>query len=245
MSINVIIMSRKQIVLATDLRSTNIYHAKIDEENSFEGKIFFNNVSKLYIFDPPHNFVAVSSTGLGTLNGQSFPYLLKKFETTLPNKRLLIKEYAVRLSNFLVEEFNTSPKGKIPNPKINQVIFKVVGFDALRDTGLMYDLTIPNKSNPVEFAKGNFGVFVSGDGENAVQGMENFRKEYQAKIERKIQAAGKLGLPPSKTDIQILENLKNEEVPIQLMKIDELTHYAKTIVDFLSDTYRTCLQFAH
>jgi len=55
------------------------------------GLDFFDGNKKLTVYEAPHNFVAFTYTGSGSINCHQ---LIEDLKLKLPPRRLLIKEYA-------------------------------------------------------------------------------------------------------------------------------------------------------
>lgn len=70
-------------------------------DSSPSGLTFFDGNKKLTVCEPPHNFVAFTYTGSGSINSHQ---LIEDLKQELPTRRLLIREYADALRKLYSEK---------------------------------------------------------------------------------------------------------------------------------------------
>jgi hypothetical protein len=133
----------------------------------------FDNATKLFGFNSPHNYVGVVTYGLAAIGLRTAHSFLPEFEATLPGDRLTIAEFAKQLSNFYLAQWNVSPPPNYTGP---QMTFLVAGYDNNQPYGRVYQFDIPNVPNPVEHQSGGFGLTWGGQREmvdRLLQGYDN------------------------------------------------------------------------
>jgi hypothetical protein len=126
----------------------------------------FDNATKLLrIAD--QDFVAAVTYGAGAI-GHPEPRtahsLLPELEAGLvPKKRPSVEEFAKKLSDFFVDQWNTRMPAGVG---ASDMVFLVAGYDEKQPYGRVFEIQIPSTPAPVEkFAAGVFGPLFGGQGE--------------------------------------------------------------------------------
>jgi hypothetical protein len=95
MSLSIMIASASGIVVVADRRVGSYIHPIVSDEEKFKhfpsGMIFFGGNKKVMVYEPPHNFVALTYTGSGSIDSHQ---LIEDSKEDLPARRLPVKEYA-------------------------------------------------------------------------------------------------------------------------------------------------------
>jgi len=115
----------------------------------------FDNARKVLQFAEPHNFVGAVTYGLGGIGLRSAYSFVPEFESTLPNQRLSVDDYAQRLGNFFMQQWRNTMPSSYQGPGIT---FVVGGFNNGEPYGRVYLIEIPNAPTPVERHSGAFGI---------------------------------------------------------------------------------------
>jgi hypothetical protein len=157
MSLGLIIKGPEGLVLAAESRITlsiNITQGQLP--------VSYDNARKVLKFAAPHNFVGVVTYGLGGIGVRSAYSFLPEFESTLPNNRLPVVDFAQQLSNFFMQQWTTTMPQGYQGPGI---IFVVGGFNVKDPYGKVYLMEIPNAPTPVEQHINGFGISWGGQRE--------------------------------------------------------------------------------
>lgn len=217
MSLGIVVKGSEGIVLAADSRLT--LGAQISmplpqaPQVMVPQQIIVNidNATKLLTFAEPNNWVGAVTYGdavIGTTpndlrTAQSF---VPEFEQNLPHKRLTVKDFSKRLSDFFLERWAEKNMPPASAYKGTGIIFAVGGYDQDKAYGSVYLFSIPQSAEPVEQAPGDFGVTFGGQGEHTQRLMQGY--------DPRILAIAKQTL--SLTDDQV-NSLQAAFVPLTIM----------------------------
>jgi hypothetical protein len=165
MSLGVAIKGPEGVVLAADSRVTLTAVPK-DAAGNKTGdplSVNFDNATKLLSFREPHNFTAAVTYGQAAIGLRTAHSFVPELEVTLPNKRILVKEFATRVSEFFAIQWKAAKMD--PDP---QMTFLIGGFDEGEPYGRIYEIGIPNAPDPKEWqAQNDFGITYGGQNELA------------------------------------------------------------------------------
>lgn len=159
MSLGIAFKGPEGIVLAADSRVT--LTAEVQQP---QGKMFlpstFDNATKLLQITG-HGFVGAVTYGVGAI-GQGEPRtahsFLPEFEDELAKKgngRLSVEEYAIKLSEFFLQQWSALMPGSYSGP---DMIFLVAGFNVGEPYGRVYQFSVPGNPKPLEQNTGQFGA---------------------------------------------------------------------------------------
>jgi hypothetical protein len=167
MSLAIAFKGSEGVVLAADSRVT--ISVTIKDPNTGADWLIpatFDNATKLLKI-AGQNHVAAVTYGIGTI-GHPEPRtahsLLPELEAALdPKKRLSVEDFAKKLSEFFVDQWNTRmPPGVFPG----SMIFIVAGFDEKAAYGRVFEIQIPNAPVPIErLMASEFGPLFGGQQE--------------------------------------------------------------------------------
>lgn len=170
MSLGIIFKGPEGIVLAADSRVTlmTTIKQKQPENQKLVIPATFDNATKLLKING-QDFVGVVTYGLGAI-GMKEPRTvhsyMPEFEVFLAknnSKRLSVKDFSKKFSDFFMEQWNNSdiPKNLPPG---NGITFLIGGYDKKATYGKIFQVIIPFKPEPEEFYKnpGSFGIVYGG-----------------------------------------------------------------------------------
>jgi len=171
MSLGIAVKGSEGIVLAADSRVT--LTAILAQQPGAPANVQvqlpvnFDNATKLLTFGKPNNWIGAVTFGdavIGTTasdlrTAQSF---IPEFEVGLPEERLSVQDFAQKLSDFYLQQWNAKMPPTHPG---GGMVFVVAGFNADQPYGSVYMLNIPNAPTPAEQSPNDFGVTWGGQHE--------------------------------------------------------------------------------
>ena len=168
MSLGIVVKCPEGLVLAAESRIT--LGAKLNTpQGSQQIPVYFDNATKLLSFSEPNISVGVVTYGQAVIGQQlqrTAASFLPEFESGLPKERLTILDFAKKISEFYLKQWQETmpPDDQIAN--IPNMTFVVAGFDINNIYGQVYLIEIPRAPEPVEKNKGNqFGITFGGQNE--------------------------------------------------------------------------------
>lgn len=228
MSLGIVIKGPEGLVLAAESRITLVAQAIAQQGNiqiPQQIPVYFDNATKLLSFSVPNTSIGVVTYGqavIGQLTPRTAASYLPEFEAKLPKERLKVEEFANKISEFFLDQWNKTmpPADQIPN--VPDMTFVIAGFDIDDIYGKVYVVNIPRTPNPVEQTKDiNFGITYGG----------------QHEIVSKIMLGYDLRLP---------ETLKNglNLSPEQLIQFDSLIRQFQLVVPLQILALQDCIDLA-
>lgn len=160
MSLGIVIRAPEGLVLAAESRVTLTVSPPPPEPPIH---VNYDNATKLLNFTNPHNYVGAVTYGVAAIGLRTAHSFIPEFESTLPDERLSIEEFAKRLSNFFMDQWNTVMDPGYSGPSMT---FAIGGFDDAQPYGRAYLLEVPSAPDPVQ--QGNdddFGITWGGQRE--------------------------------------------------------------------------------
>jgi hypothetical protein len=164
MSLGIALKGPEGIVLAADSRVTLFSQMQMPNQPQMLIPASFDNATKL-LRAKGHDFVAAVTYGQGAI-GQQQPRtahsFLPEFEQELGEERLKVQEFAKRLGDFFMKQWQSGNMPITGNPE-NDMIFLVGGYTEKEPYGEVYEVHVP--SNPVPAVKvpvGQFGMVLGG-----------------------------------------------------------------------------------
>jgi len=157
MSLGVVIKGTEGLVIAADSRVT--LEAKRPGQNPIQ--INFDNATKLLTFQEPHKYVAAVTYGLAVIGKRTAHSFMPEFEQDNfknTEERIKIKEYAKKLSDFFLLQWEKSSMPKSSDFKGPGMTFIVGGYDPEAAYGSVYIFDIPNNPDPKQRNMDNFGM---------------------------------------------------------------------------------------
>jgi hypothetical protein len=161
MSLTVTVVCPEGVVVAADSRVTLSYYLDPESTEKTIVQSNFDNATKLMTLKEPHDFVAISTVGAGTISDRTIHSFAAEFQETLGDKRLTIKEYADKLETFYQAQWDK----KEHEDDDLEIQFQVAGLDKGEIYGELYNVTVPKgKGKPIQQIKpGVFNVAWNGD----------------------------------------------------------------------------------
>lgn len=170
MSLGIVIKSPEGIVLAAESRVTLTINGTQGKPAHF---VNYDNATKLFSFNPPHNHIGVVTYGLAAIGQRTAHSFVPEFESTLPPERLSVLEIAQRISQFYMEQWRTNMPSNYTGPNMT---FLVAGFNDIEPYGRVYILDLPRRTDPIEQQANinEFGISWGGQREIVDRLMQGF-----------------------------------------------------------------------
>lgn len=144
MSLGVVVKGPEGLVLAAESRVT--LTAQPDGPNGQALHVNFDHATKVLSFGAPNLAVAAVTYGQAAIGLRSAHSFVPEFESTLPDKRLPVQEFADRMSDFFVGQMAAAhPKG-YAGPDMT---FVVAGFDENQPYGRVFCFHVPRLPKPI------------------------------------------------------------------------------------------------
>jgi len=145
MSLGIVVKGPEGLVLAADSRVT----LQSLQQNQPPIIVNFDNATKLLSFSEPNTFVGVVTYGQAAIGLRTANSFVPEFEERLPTsrKRLKIDDFAKRLSDFFMQQWQAGMPADYTGPAMT---FVVGGFNEAEPYGRVYLIDIPTHPSPVE-----------------------------------------------------------------------------------------------
>lgn len=196
MSLGIVVRGPEGLVLAAESRITLTAQAP--------GKppihVNYDNAKKLLSFNTPHNYIGIVTYGLGAIGLRSAASYIPEFEANLPDDRITIKEFAEKLSEFFISQWENEMPNNYKGPPM---VFVVAGFNEKEPYGRVYSIDIPSKPEP--FEREGFGM--SWGGQRDI--VDRLINGYDVKLPDILKQT--LGLNQEE-----INNVKNSLVPLHM-----------------------------
>ena len=138
MSLGIVVKGPEGLVLAAESRIT--LSAQAPEGPPIH--VNYDNANKLLSFKNPHNYIGVVTYGLGAIGLRSAASYIPEFEANLPDDRITIREFAEKLSEFFMSQWEHEMGNNYRGPPM---VFVVAGFNEREPYGQVYSVDIPSK----------------------------------------------------------------------------------------------------
>lgn len=231
MSLSIIIASINGIVVVADRRVGSYIHPVLVDAEIYRlcpsGMIFFDGNKKLIVYGPPHNFVAFTYTGSGSINSHQ---LIEDLKQELPARRLQIREYTDALLKLYAEDPDRYRFGNEPfSPGDSNNIY-VTGHNQGSPNTFLYQLDLPFSPGPIPMLEDPGGIIVSGVGDHLEAAIEVFRERQIKKLENHISGSRLLGTTASGQEAK-LRLVRNSDVPWTGMLMEEMQEFAEFVIE--------------
>lgn len=231
MSLSIVIASTNGIIVAADRRVGSYIHPVLADAEKFRhfpsGMIFFDGNKKLTVYEPPHNFVAFTYTGSGSINSH---LLIEELKQELPMQRLLIKEYADALLKLYSENPDRYRFGHESfSPDDSNNIY-VTGHNGGSTNTFLYQLDLPSNPGPIPMIENPGGIVVSGVGDHLEAAIKIFRERQIKKLESQIAGSRLLGTSAPSQEAK-LRLVRNSDVPWTGMLMQEMQEFAEFAIE--------------
>jgi hypothetical protein len=122
----------------------------------------FDNATKVLAFRKPNTAVGAVTWGQASIGIRTAHSFIPEFEAALAENRLSVPEFAQRLSDFFVAQWNTV----MPSPYVGpDMVFVVGGFDEGQPYGRIFDSYVPSRPAIVEQQPAGSGLVWGGQRE--------------------------------------------------------------------------------
>lgn len=186
----------------------------------------FDNAKKLLAFSGVHKFIGVITYGLGSLSFRTAQSFMPEFESTLPGERVSVMDFADRMANFFMEQWNNE---KLPDPSTYKgapMVFLVAGFNDGDAYGIICEFNIPFEPH-AKLVKDVKAFGVNWGGQKEI--VDRIIQGYDARILIEIQKELKFD---DKVMMTIQERLipLQLQIPIQIMALQDCVDLANFVM---------------
>ncbi|HUA13134.1 MAG TPA: hypothetical protein VL989_01395 [Candidatus Sulfotelmatobacter sp.] len=222
MSLAITIISPEGIVLAADSRLTVTMKNELADGSKTVIPNYYDNAVKVLNLTKPHNYVAATTYGAGTIGQRTAHSYLKEFQASLGNRRLATKTFAQKLLDFYKKQW-----GEVEHSEDeDKLYFQVAGIDATELYGEAYLVTIPDSTSPhTLIEKGSFSLAWGGQTDTVYR----LAKGYDALIAQELNDSN-LSEEDKQMVLQIL-NSKELNLPIHLYSLQDCIDLARFLID--------------
>ena len=223
MSLGIVFKGPEGIVLAADSRVTlNM----LDRQSNAQIPAHFDNATKLLKVNK-HDYVAAVTYGLGAI-GVTEPRtahsFMPEFENELGDDRLSVEDFAQKLSDFFLKQWNSLMPARSAAPDI---VFLIGGYDDGQPYGRAFEISIPSKPKPIErHPSPEFGMVWGGQREY----VDRLIRGFDDQLLRSIQTVQ--GLDDAARDqlgVQLQGNLQLP-IPFQFLPLQDCVDLAIYLV---------------
>ena len=159
MSLGIVIKGPEGIVLAAESRVT----LTAAQAGAAPLHVNFDNASKLLSFSQPNASIGAVTYGQAAIGLRTAHSFAPEFEGSLPAERLTVRDFACRLSQFFLTQWQATMPADYTGPNMT---FVVAGFNPDDPYGRVYSIDIPRSPAPVEQnASPDFGITWGGQRE--------------------------------------------------------------------------------
>jgi hypothetical protein len=230
MSLSIVIASTNGIVVAADRRVGSYIHPVLVDAEKYKlcpsGMVFFDGCKKLTVYEPPHNFVAFTYTGSGSINSHQ---LIEDLKPELPARRLPVREYADALLKLYSENPSQYRFGQEPFSSDDSNNIYVIGYNEGSAEAFLYQLDLPFKPGPTQMGMHPGGIMVSGVGD--IQGaIDIFRERQIKKLENQIAGSRLLGTSALSHEAK-LRLVRSSDIPWRGMLLQEMQDFAEFAIE--------------
>jgi hypothetical protein len=230
MSLGVIIASTHGIVVAADRRVGSYIHPNLVDAEKYRicpsGMVFFDGCKKLSVYEPPHNFVAFTYTGSGSVDSHQ---LIEDLKQEIPARRLPIREYADALLKLYSDNPDHYRLGHEPFSTNASNNIYVTGYNQGSANAFLYQVDLPFKPGPTQMDMHPGGIMVSGVGDHLDAAIEIFRQTQIKKLENQIAGSRIVGTPATNQEAN-LRLYRKGDVPWAGMLMQEMQEFAELAI---------------
>ncbi|MBN2878287.1 MAG: hypothetical protein JXN65_01535 [Clostridia bacterium] len=233
MSLGIVIKSPEGLVLAAESRVTMGIKMKAPAGN-LDTHVYFDNATKLLSFASPNSHIGVVTYGqavIGKKTPRTAASFLPEFESTLPEERLTVEEFAKRISAFYMKQWLKEMPANENGGKPINMSFIVAGYDKNDVLGKVYVIDIPGSPEPKERCAGEtFGITFGGQTEIMTRLMMGYDMRLAPMLKKELNLSSE---QQAKFDTVI--NRYQTAVPFQVFAlqdcIDLANFYIKTTIE--------------
>lgn len=163
MSLGIVLKGTEGVVLAADSRITVSAKRQLPNGEVQPFTVNYDNAKKLIGFpNTKHRYVGAITYGHALIGNRPAHSFIPEIEINLPDERVKVEEYAKILSDFYLKQWQ---KSDLPNdvPAGNGMTFAVAGYNKGEAYGRVYGFSIPDRPQPEEHSKKEFGITWGGE----------------------------------------------------------------------------------
>lgn len=231
MSLSFMIASTNGTVVVADRRVGSYIHPVVSDAELFRhfpyGQIFFDGNKKVTVYEAPHNFVAFTYTGSGSINSHQ---LIEDLKQELPAQRLQIREYADALLKIYSENPEQYRFGSGPFSQDDSNNIYVVGYNEGSSNTFLYQLDLPHNPGPEPEMEDAGGMIISGVEDHIDAAIEIFKERQIKKLEKQIAGSRLLGTATSRQEAK-LRLVRSSRVPWMGMSMQEMQEFAEFVIE--------------
>jgi hypothetical protein len=221
MSLGIVVKGPEGLVLAADSRVT----LGSQQPGQPPTLVNFDNATKLLSFGEPsianpHRYIGAVTYGQAAIGLRTANSFAPEFEEKLPDKRIEVSEFAKRLSDFFIEQWQSVMPEKYTGPSMT---FVVGGFNDGEPYGRVYLIEIPNAPAPIEQnpQPGEFGITWGGQREF----VDRLLQGYDHRLPKLIQDALHLKSAQMSGLEKTLQPLQMS-IPVQMLALQDCVNLA-------------------
>jgi len=216
MSLGMVVKGPEGLVLAAESRVT--LTATPPQGPAIQ--VNFDNATKLLSFADVHSYVGAVTYGLAAIGLRTAYSFMPEFEANLPNNRLSIGDFARRLSEFFIGQWQTAMPQEYQGPNMT---FVVAGFNEGEPYGRVFVFDIPGNPNAVEHHSGpnEFGITWGGQR----QFVDRLISGYDGMLIPVLAQELNLQPPQVQQMVQVLQRLQMQ-IPLQAMPLQDCVDLA-------------------
>lgn len=231
MSLSVMIASASGIVVVADRRVGSYIHPVISDAEKFShftsGMLFFDGNKKVTVYESPHNFVAVTYTGSGSIDSHQ---LIEDLMEELAAGRLPVKEYADALLTVYSKDPDRYRLGYGPFESDTSNCIYVTGYDEGSGRPLLYQIDLPFNPGPTPKGMHPSGILISGEDDHIDAALGLLRQRKITKLERQIAGNRLIGIPTAMQEAE-LRIVRGGGIQWQGMSLGEMQACAEFIIE--------------
>ena len=216
--------------MVADRRVGSYVHPVVSDAEKFKhftsGMLFFDGNKKVTVYERPHNFVAFTYTGSGSIDSHQ---LIEDLKDGLPARRLSIKEYADALLAVYSNDPDRYRFGYGPFESDTSNCIYVMGYDEGSGKALLYQIDLPFNPGPIQKGMHPGGLLISGVGGHIDAALGILGQRKIAKLERQIAGNRLVGSPTGMQEGE-LHVIRRDGVQWQGMSVGEMQECAEFIV---------------
>lgn len=219
MSLGIVIKVPEGLVLAAESRIT--LGAQMDTPiGKQQLPVYFDNSTKLLSFSSPNTTVGVVTYGnavIGKDNPRTAASFIPEFEASLPKERLSVLDFAERISDFYLKQWNSSMPPIDQMGNIPDMTFVVAGFNIDEVYGQVYVIDIPRHPKPIERSKNNeFGITFGGQQEIVSRIIMGYDVRMPAILKKELNLS-----PEQETKFDGIINKFALPIPLQVLALQD------------------------